>query len=663
MARYGVNAQYIFKRPKAYRQLVGFIIGFLAVTVIEFYFIYSYCSYVYLNGSHDFITDLFGGFGLLFTRQSVAMPLHLAIPQIFGNWLQLWWFNLVLVLMILLSVTRKGNFAGVEAGSAHFAGKKERADFKDSNHTIPIQDGLYLNPENKQLKNLNEIVIGDTGAGKTYQKLIPDILQLVGSYVITDTKGALYRQTAKIFEKNGYRIKVLNLYEISYSNTFNPLHYINPDEDGTDVEAEVDKIVNTFILNSRKDGAEVGDAFWEDTMSMLMTSIIDYLVLERVNPMSKKPEEINFTRIMDLVVGLEVVRGMILPTSEYEEIMQYIEMRNPMHPAVMNYKLFKKSAAETLQSILISLASRLRFWTTKQIRVLTQTDEMEIDTIADEPTVVFIIIPDNDNTYKVISSMFITTLFRRLYHVADHIYNGRLPNMVTFELDEFASIGKIPNYDGYIATMRSRNIRSMIILQNLQQLEKLYDKADKTIVSNSLVFNYLGTNDVDTREKVVKMLGKTTIQKVSASRNFQNAQNSSESENIEGRDLITLDELNKMDGKYSLVFVSGYSPFFGLKIQTPNLPHYELLGYDKGKQVKNNTDIHITYGELKEQHMREYDEYIAKAAEPIIANEEPESDESDAAEPSESETGGEKIAKDIQDEMEKSLIAQMFNRN
>ena len=259
----------------------------------------------------------------------------------------------------------------------------------------------------------------------------------------------------------------------------------------------------------------------------------------------------------------------------------------------------------------------------------------------------------------MLSALFISTVFRRLYHIADHKYNGKLPRMVTFELDEFASIGMIPNYDGNIATMRSRNIRSMIILQNLQQLEKLYDKADKTIVSNSLVFNYLGTNDVDTREKVVTMLGKTTIQKVSASRNIQSVSQSSESDAIEGRDLITLDELGKLDNKYSLVFVSGYSPFFGKKIQTQDMPGYELLGYDEGEQLKNNTDIHITYSKLKEKHEKEYDDYLNKADETVAASVEFNSNtDNDSADPS--AAGDLQQQKDIQDEMEKTLAAQML---
>lgn len=585
------------------RRVLGFVIGAIVFFLIELILLYNYESYIVLTNEQG-ISSFFSSLSVLLTGQWKLQFSVDLILRTLSAWAKIWYINLVFILIMLLSASKTGAFKGVEHGSSKWAGMKERKLFEDSENAIPIADQMYVSTKNKQLKNLNQIIVGDTGAAKTYRQLIPELLALNGSYLITDTKGALYRQTYGIFRKRHYQVKVLNLLNLSYSNTFNPLKYIDSDSD-------IDRLVNTFIINSRREGSTSGEQFWEDTMSMLLTSMIKYLK-------DTPDEDRTFSRIMDLVRGLKLTQKGISSKSEYEVIMKNKRKEDPLNSAVINYDLFKQAPLETLQSCLISLTSRLHLWATEEVRIITNSDEMDLENIGLQKTVVYLIIPDSDNTYKTISSMFLSTVITQLYRVADIKCAGKLPLMFNLELDEIANIGKIPNFDHYISTMRSRNIRASIVIQNEQQLEKLYEKADKTIISNCLIYNYLGVNDTDTRERLVKKLGKSTIEESNRSRNIGGKQGGgSESDRGLGRELLTVEELNRLPNENSIVIISGFPPFYCEKFKTEKHPLSSELGIDdpESPNYSNNSYIEEDYKELKEKHQSEYNQYKYKKRE------------------------------------------------
>ncbi|MEG2380114.1 MAG: type IV secretory system conjugative DNA transfer family protein [Oscillospiraceae bacterium] len=594
---YKVKADNVM-RPDMYKyRIKGYIIGVLCILAIELLFIYNYLGYLARVGAEPGIVSFVVSIATLTSNFTLPITFYL-IKEMLITWCNIWLFNIILFTILILDTYNKvSKFKGMEHGSASWANKEERKELQKTENSIPLADGLYLSSSNKNVKNLNEIVIGDTGAGKSFSKLIPDIMEMNSSFIISDVKGSLFKQTYKILEHRGYKIRILNFIDLKYTNTFNPFEYIKTDTD-------IDRLANSFIINSRREGASAGDSFWEDTAIMLMTSVISYLH-------STPGENKTFFRIMDLVNSLELMNGKIISSCEYAKLISDLKEKDPFHAAVLNYELVIKSPPETLQSVIVSLQSKLRLWVNEDLRIMTNSDEIDIDKLAEEPTAIFVSIPAGDNTYKVVTSMFITTVLTRLAYLANNVYNGRLPRQVSLELDEFANIGILPGFDGAITTFRSQNIRALMIVQSLQQIEKNYDKANKTIISNCDTFNYLGTKDTDTREQVVKMLGKTTIDEKSLSKNIGGGKGGgSESDKGMGRELLTLDELGRISGK-SIVFVGTYHPFFCDRYKTAEHPLFSMLGNDDihSPHEKNNVYIQELYNPLYEKHKLDYESY------------------------------------------------------
>ena len=398
-------------------------------------------------------------------------------------------------------------------------------------------------------------------------------------------------------EEHGYKVRVLNLKDLRYTNCFNPLAYLERED-------EIMALVDTFIFNSRAEGAGQTDQFWEDAMSMLLTSVLTYLI-------QAEGEEKTFARALELIGGLVVVKGEILPTSPYEIQMRILEATSPGNVAVSFYKQFKQSAAETLQSILISMTSRLRLWNLNEVKILTAEDEMDIDSLVEEKTVLYLILPPQNRTYRVISAMFISTLFSYIQRKAEREGGGRLPVPLALLLDEFANLGKINDFDTILTLVRSYGIRVVPIIQSVQQLEHNYEKAEDTIVSNCAIYNYLGTNSVKTREDLVKRLGKTTITEESSSRNTGGKQGGgSLSDRGVGRELLTVDELAVIDAKnQNAIVLMGGHPFFCEKFQTQKHPLFSHVGNDiKGSPgYANNRSIEKDYEELAQRHQEQYE--------------------------------------------------------
>lgn len=576
---------------------------FCALIIFLIFFIEALVAYNYLCYKQENINSYdsnISAFVLSLTgfMSYAKMPLNskvlLEILRCIGA---VWYINAIVFCLLLLSMHRKRNFAGVEHGSARWASYSEKKDFKhnETSGLIPIADNILVDPKNNNLNNLNELVVGGSGSGKSFTKLIPDIMFQFGSYIITDVKGDLYKFLYKILKKNGYKVRVLNLENLKYSNCFNPISYCENNID-------VDKLVNTFVINSRKEGTQNGEAFWEDTLSMLLTAAILYVL-------NTPAEERTFYRCLCLAASIELVNGKVSPYCEIERAMQRMEVEDPYSPAVLNWRLVKQAAPETLQSVVISLTSRLRLWANEDLQILTQKDEMDFDSLAEEKTALFLIVPEGDRTYQAISSMFISTAVNRLKTIAKNKYNGSLPRLVSFELDEFANTGILPNWADTVSTIRSQNIRAMMIIQDLQQLKKNYDKSEKTIMSNCAIFNYLGSSDSDTNKMLSERLGKTTIVGNDISYQTGMSGKSNISERTTGRSLLTSDEIEHLKDDKSILIISNYYPIFAKKFRTERHPLFALLGNNSGSHVKNNTDISERYKDLYNEH---YSEFINK---------------------------------------------------
>lgn len=596
---YRAGAEFKLRPDRKKKRARAALVALAVMVLLESYLFLHYLSWLEKTGEVPGIVAFMTSMGSLFTFfpfvSLSSEDTWKALGRLYLSGLP----AMVLILgFFLLSTKRLDPFRGVEYGSARWASEEERNAFSNSNHTIPVADGLFVDPQNNDLKNLHELVVGDTGAGKSFRKVIPDLLQMTGSYVVADVKGTLYRQTRQVMEENGYQVRVLNLKDLRYSNCFNPLEYLERED-------EVMALVDTFVFNSRTDGTGQGDQFWEDSMAMLLTSVLTYLV-------QTEGEEKTFARALELIGGLIVVKGEIMSFSPYEIQMRILEATDPGNAAVTFYKQFKQAPAETLQSILISTTSRLRLWNISDVKVLTARDEMNIDSLVEEKTVLYLILPPQNRTYRVISAMFLSILFSYIQRKAEREGGGKLPVPLALLLDEFANLGKINDFATILTLVRSYGIRIVPIIQSIQQLEHNYDKDEDTIVSNCAIFNYLGSNSVKTREDLVRRLGKTTITEESSSRNTGGKQGGgSLSDRGVGRELLTIDELAVIDAenKNSIVLMGGH-PFFCEKFQTQKHPLFSRIGNDiKGSPgYANNRSIEEDYALLAEQHREQYEQ-------------------------------------------------------
>ena len=595
---YRAGAEFKLRPDRKKKRARAALVALAVMALLESYLFLHYLSWLEQTGEVPGIVAFMTSMGSLFTFFPFVSLSSEDTWKALGRLYLAGLPAMVLILgFFLLSTKRLDPFRGVEYGSARWASEEERNAFSNSIHTIPVADGLFVDPQNNDLKNLHELVVGDTGAGKSFRKVIPDLLQMTGSYVVADVKGTLYRQTRQVMEENGYQVRVLNLKDLRYSNCFNPLEYLERED-------EVMALVDTFVFNSRTDGTGQGDQFWEDSMAMLLTSVLTYLV-------QTEGEEKTFARALELIGGLIVVKGEIMSFSPYEIQMRILEATNPGNAAVTFYKQFKQAPAETLQSILISTTSRLRLWNISDVKVLTARDEMNIDSLVEEKTVLYLVLPPQNRTYRVISAMFLSTLFSYIQRKAERKGGGKLPVPLALLLDEFANLGKINDFSTTLTLVRSYGIRVVLIIQSVQQLEHNYDKDEDTIVSNCAIYNYLGTNSVKTREDLVRRLGKTTITEESSSRNTGGKQGGgSLSDRGVGRELLTIDELAVIDAenKNSIVLMGGH-PFFCEKFQTQKHPLFSRIGNDiKGSPgYANNRSIEEDYALLAEQHREQYE--------------------------------------------------------
>ena len=507
--------------------------------------------------------------------------------------------------LVRLAVYVKGKNAkkyrkGIEYGSARWGTAADIAPYVDPvpDWNIPLTrtESLTMTSRPKQPKyarNKNILVIGGSGSGKTRFFVKPSIMQMHSSYVITDPKGQLLKETGKMLlhgapklDENGkpvrddrgriiyepYRIKVLNTINFSKSMKYNPLAYVRSEKD-------ILKLVNVIIANTKGDGEKSSEDFWVKAERLLYCALIGYIWYEA------EPEERNFITLLDLLNACEVREDDETYKSPVDILFDDLAKKQPEHFAVKQYVKFKMAAGKTLKSILVSCGARLAPFDIKELRDIMTEDELELDTMGDRKTALFLIMSDTDTTFNFVIAMLQSQLFNLLCDKADDFYNGRLPVHVRCLLDEFANIGQIPNFDKLIATIRSREISASIILQSQSQLKTIYKDAADTIVGNCDSTLFLGGKEKGTLKEISELLGKETIDSLNQSENRGAQTSHGLSYQKLGKELMTQDEIAVMDGGKCILQLRGVRPFFSDKFDITKHPRYRYLSDADKKNV------------------------------------------------------------------------------
>ena len=475
---------------------------------------------------------------------------------------------------------------GEEYGSARWGTAKDIAPYIDPNFDNNIlltqTERLTMNnrpKDPKTARNKNVLVIGGSGSGKTRFFVKPNLMQCVSkdyptSFVITDPKGSLIGEVGQLLQRSGYRIKVLNTINFSKSMRYNPFRYIHSEKD-------VLKLVNTLICNTKGEGEKSAEDFWVKSERLLYSALIGYIWYEAPD------EEMNFTTLLEMINASEAREDDPEFQSPVDQMFERLEEKDPEHFAVRQYKKFLLSAGKTRSSILISCGARLAPFDIREVRELMEDDELELDTIGDEKTALFLIMSDTDTTFNFILAMVQSQLINLLCDRADDKYGGRLPIHVRMILDEFANIGQIPNFDKLIATIRSREISASIILQSQSQLKAIYKDAAEIISDNCDCTLFLSGRGKNAKE-IADVLGKETIDSYNQSEN-RGAQ-TSHGLNYQklGKELMSQDEIATMDGGKCILQVRGVRPFFSEKYDITRHPRYKYLS-DADK--KNTFDV------------------------------------------------------------------------
>lgn len=412
-------------------------------------------------------------------------------------------------------------------------------------------------------RNLNILVCGGSGAGKTRFFAKPNIMNANTSFVCLDPKGELLRDTGNLLREKGYDIKVIDLINMEKSHCYNPFVYIRNDND-------VQRLVTNLFKNTTPKGSQSQDPFWDQAAQMLLLALVFYLHYEAPE------DEQNFPMVMEMIRSGEVIEDNDEYRSPLDELFDRLEMREPDHIALKYYRNYRSGSGKTLKSIQITLVSRLEKFNLDSLASMTRTDEMELWSLGEKKTAIFAVIPDNDSSFNFIVGLLYTQLFQQLYYQADVVHGGRLPIHVHFVMDEFANVALPDEFDKLLATMRSREISVSIIIQNLAQLKTLFEKQWESIVGNCDEFIYLGGNEQSTHEYVSKLLGKETIDTNTYGQS--KGRNGSYSTNwqIAGRELLMPEEVRMLDNRYSLVFIRGERPVRDFKYDILKHPNVKL---------------------------------------------------------------------------------------
>ncbi len=495
--------------------------------------------------------------------------------------------GVVVAVLIKFIVYTKGKNAkkfrqGKEYGSARWGTKKDIEPYMDEkfqNNIILTQterltmNGRPANP--KYARNKNVLVIGGSGSGKTRFYVKPNLMQMHSSYCVTDPKGTIVLECGKMLEDNGYEIKILNTINFKKSMKYNPFAYIRSEKD-------ILKLVQTIIANTKGEGEKAGEDFWVKAEKLYYTALIGYIWYEA--PFEEK----NFATLLDMIDASEVREDDESYMNPIDRLFEALEKKEPTHFAVKQYKKYKLAAGKTAKSILISCGARLAPFDIQELRELMKEDELELDTLGDRKTVLFVIISDTDDTFNFVVSIMYSQLFNLLCDKADDVYGGRLPVHVRCLLDEFANIGLIPKFEKLIATIRSREISASIILQAQSQLKAIYKDNADTIVGNCDSTIFLGGKEKTTLKELSETLGKETIDLYNTSETRSNQKSFGLNYQKTGKELMSQDEITVMDGGKCIFQLRGVRPFLSDKFDITKHKNYKFLeDYDK----KNVFDI------------------------------------------------------------------------
>lgn len=471
---------------------------------------------------------------------------------------------------------------GKEYGSARWGTKKDIEPYMDekfqNNILLTQTERLTMNgrPANpKYARNKNVLVIGGSGSGKTRFYVKPNLMQMHSSYCVTDPKGTIVIECGKMLEDNGYEIKILNTINFKKSMKYNPFAYLRSEKD-------ILKLVQTIIANTKGEGEKAGEDFWVKAEKLYYTALIGYIFYEAPR------EEKNFATLLDMIDVSEVREDDETYMNPIDRLFEALEKREPTHFAVKQYKKYKLAAGKTAKSILISCGARLAPFDIQELRDLMSEDELELDTLGDRKTALFVIISDTDDTFNFVVSIMYSQLFNLLCDKADDEYGGRLPVHVRCLLDEFANIGLIPKFEKLIATIRSREISASIILQAQSQLKAIYKDNADTIVGNCDSTLFLGGKERTTLKELSETLGKETIDLYNTSETRSNQKSFGLNYQKTGKELMSQDEITVMDGSKCIFQLRGVRPFLSDKFDITKHKNYKLLeDYDK----KNLFDI------------------------------------------------------------------------
>lgn len=468
---------------------------------------------------------------------------------------------------------------GIEYGSARWGTAADIAPYMDKDffQNIPMTQTERITmasrpKQPKYARNKNILVIGGSGSGKTRFFCKPSLLQAHSSYVCTDPKGTLLPEIGTFLERKKYRIKCLNLINFRKSMRYNPLAYIRSEKD-------ILKLVNALIMNTKGEGEKSSEDFWVKAERLYYSALIGYIWYEATE------EEKNFITLLDLINASEAREDDETYQSPVDLLFSQLEEREPDHFAVKQYRKFKMAAGKTLKSILISCGARLAPFDIKELRDLMTYDELELDTLGDQKTALFVILSDTDSTFNFVAALMYSQLFNLLCDKADDFYGGRLPVHVRLILDEFANIGQIPNFDKLIATIRSREISASIILQSQSQLKTIYKDAADTIVGNCDSTLFLGGKEKSTLKEISELLGKETIDLYNQSENRGSQVSHGLSYQKLGKELMTQDELAVMDGGKCIFMLRGVRPFLSDKYDLTRHPNYRYTADADPKNV------------------------------------------------------------------------------
>ena len=495
--------------------------------------------------------------------------------------------GVVVAVLIKFIVYTKGKNAkkfrqGKEYGSARWGTKKDIEPYMDekfqNNILLTQTERLTMNgrPSNpKYARNKNVLVIGGSGSGKTRFYVKPNLMQMHSSYCVTDPKGTIVLECGKMLEDNGYEIKILNTINFKKSMKYNPFAYLRSEKD-------ILKLVQTIIANTKGEGEKAGEDFWVKAEKLYYTALIGYIFYEAPR------EEKNFATLLDMIDASEVREDDETYMNPIDRLFEALEKKEPTHFAVKQYKKYKLAAGKTAKSILISCGARLAPFDIRELRDLMSEDELELDTLGDRKTALFVIISDTDDTFNFVVSIMYSQLFNLLCDKADDEYGGRLPVHVRCLLDEFANIGLIPKFEKLIATIRSREISASIILQAQSQLKAIYKDNADTIVGNCDSTLFLGGKEKTTLKELSETLGKETIDLYNTSETRSNQKSFGLNYQKTGKELMSQDEITVMDGGKCIFQLRGVRPFLSDKFDITKHKNYKFLeDYDK----KNVFDI------------------------------------------------------------------------